>query len=115
VNLQAWRRLPGEYRAMFATACQEANITMLSRYEALNGAALKRLVAGGTETLAYGEDILTAAREASDQILADSAAADPEFRRLHDQWRAFQKEVSAWNRLNELAFARFTFGREGGS
>jgi TRAP-type mannitol/chloroaromatic compound transport system substrate-binding protein len=112
VNLQAWRRLPAEYRAMFATACQEANITMLSRYEALNGAALKRLVAGGTETLAYDDAILTAARQAADQIVADNAAADPEFRRLHDQWQAFRQEVSAWNRLNELAFARFAFGRE---
>lgn len=110
VNQQAWRRLPKEYQAMFATACAEANLQMLSRYDALNAVALQRLVKGGTRLEYYGEPILRAARQASEQILAESAGADPAFRQLYGQWQAFRREVFAWNKVNELSYASFSYG-----
>lgn len=109
VNLQAWRRLPAEYRAMFEVACQEANGLMLSRYEALNATVLQRLIKGGTELEFYGEAILKAARSASDQILADSAS-DRTFRQIYDQWQGFRRDLFAWNRVNEFSYTRFAFG-----
>jgi TRAP-type mannitol/chloroaromatic compound transport system substrate-binding protein len=109
VNLQAWRRLPAEYQAMFAAASQEANGLMLSRYDALNATVLQRLIKGGTELKFYGQPILQAAREATDQILADSAK-DASFKRLYEQWRAFRQDVFAWNQVNEFSYARFAFG-----
>jgi TRAP-type mannitol/chloroaromatic compound transport system substrate-binding protein len=111
VNQQAWSKLPPEYQAMFAAACHEANGLMLSRYETRNAAALQRLVKGGTQLEFYGEPILQAAREATDQILADSAA-DATFKKVYDQWRAFRQEVFAWNRVNEFSYARFAFGED---
>ena len=109
VNLQAWRRLPAEYQAMFAAACHEANGLMLSRYDALNATVLQRLIKGGTQLKFYGQPILQAAREATDQILADSAK-DASFKRLYEQWRAFRQDVFAWNQVNEFSYARFAFG-----
>jgi TRAP-type mannitol/chloroaromatic compound transport system substrate-binding protein len=109
VNLQAWRKLPPEYQAMFAAACQEANGLMLSRYDARNATVLQRLVKGGTQLEFYGEPILKAAQEATDQILAQNAA-DPTFKGIYDQWRAFRQEVFAWNRVNEFSYARFVYG-----
>jgi TRAP-type mannitol/chloroaromatic compound transport system substrate-binding protein len=107
VNRRAWSRLPEAYRAMFATACREANLEMLSRYEALNGAALRRLRQGGTQLEYYGDAILRAAREVSFQLYADSAARDGTFRALFEQWRGFRRELTAWNRVNEYSLARF--------
>ena len=94
---------------MFQTACQEANAIMLSRYDALNASVLQRLVKSGTQLEFYGDAILKAARAATDQILADSAK-DATFRQVYDQWRAFRRDVFAWNRVNEFSYARFTFG-----
>jgi TRAP-type mannitol/chloroaromatic compound transport system substrate-binding protein len=82
---------------------------MLSRYDALNATVLQRLVKGGTQLEDYGEPILKAARDATDQILADSAA-DATFKKVYDQWRAFRQDVFAWNRVNEFSYARFAFG-----
>ena len=113
VNRQAWKRLPAEYQAMFSTACAEANLIMLSRYDSLNGAALLRLKQGGTQLRFYGEPILTAARSASDQLFADTARGDSGFRSLYDQWRGFRDQVWDWNRINELSYAEFSFGGEG--
>ena len=114
VNLQAWSRLPSEYQAMFAAACQEANGLMLSRYDALNATVLQRLIKGGTQLKFYGEPILQAAREATDQILADSAK-DATFKRVYEQWRTFRQDVFAWNRVNEFSYARFAFGEAKGA
>jgi TRAP-type mannitol/chloroaromatic compound transport system substrate-binding protein len=114
VNLQAWSRLPSEYQAMFAAACHEANGLMLSRYDALNATVLQRLIKGGTQLKFYGEPILQAAREATDQILADSAG-DATFKRVYQQWRTFRQDVFAWNRVNEFSYARFAFGEAKGA
>jgi TRAP-type mannitol/chloroaromatic compound transport system substrate-binding protein len=114
VNLQAWSRLPSEYQAMFAAASQEANGLMLSRYDALNATVLQRLIKGGTQLKFYGEPILQAAREATDQILADSAG-DATFKRVYEQWRTFRQDVFAWNRVNEFSYARFAFGEAKGA
>ena len=110
VNLQAWRKLPPEYQAMLRTACVEANLTMLSRYDSLNGSALKRLRQGGTQFRFYGDAILKAARDASDQLFADTARGNGSFRGVYDQWRGFRDQVRDWNRINELSFANFAFG-----
>ncbi len=109
VNQRAWRRLPKEYQAMFTTACYEANITMLSRYDSLNATALQQLEQGGTQLEFYGDAILAAARTASDQLFADSARRDSSFRTIYDQWRGFRSQVQAWNRVNELSYANFSF------
>ncbi|SBO41774.1 TRAP transporter substrate-binding protein [Cyanobium sp. NIES-981] len=114
VNRQAWQRLPKAYQAMFSVACQEANLAMLSRYEALNALALKRLIQGGTELVNYGEAILTAAAEASQQLLTDMAAGDRGFREIHDQWRTFRRQVQEWNGVNEYSLSRFIYGGKGG-
>jgi TRAP-type mannitol/chloroaromatic compound transport system substrate-binding protein len=111
VNRQAWRKLPKEYQAMFSTACYEANLSMLSRYDSLNATALQRLEQGTTQLEYYGDEILAAARGASDQLFADTARSDRTFSSLYEQWSGFRRQVQAWNRVNELSYANFSFGR----
>ncbi|KGG25317.1 MULTISPECIES: TRAP transporter substrate-binding protein [unclassified Prochlorococcus] len=115
VNQQAWSKLPSEYQAMFSTACYEANLTMLSRYDTLNGAALQRLLKGNTELVPYDQSILKAAQEAAFQLYSDTAAKDASFRNLLQQWQGFRKEVYAWNNVNEFSFARFSYDQLKGS
>jgi TRAP-type mannitol/chloroaromatic compound transport system substrate-binding protein len=111
VNRSAWRRLPKQYQAMFTTACYEANLTMLSRYDSLNTQALQRLQKGTTELEFYGDPILTAARDASEALFADIGRSDASFAALHGEWRRFRDGVQDWNRINELSFANFSFAK----
>ena len=110
VNLDAWRKLPQEYQAVFASAAIEANTNMLASYEALNGAALQRLLDAGTELRSYSREILVAAREATADLLADRARDNRAFREVYEGWQAFREQVYAWNRVNELSFTEFSFG-----
>jgi TRAP-type mannitol/chloroaromatic compound transport system substrate-binding protein len=109
VNRQAWRRLPKPYQAMFSTACYEANLTMLSRYDQLNAQALQRLQRGRTQLEYFGDPILEQARAASEQMFADMARGDQVFAALLQQWSGFRAGVRDWNRINELSFANFSF------
>src|SRR5258705_11554095 len=47
VNIKQWEALPPEYKSILESACAEANTDMLAKYDAVNPAALKRLVANG--------------------------------------------------------------------
>ena len=107
VNLQAWEALPPEYQEALRTATYEANINMLSQYDALNGAALKRLVAKGVTLVPYSNEILQAAEQATIAILEQDASNDATFKEVYDNWKVFREEVYGWNRVNELSFYQY--------
>ncbi|MGB7084346.1 MAG: TRAP transporter substrate-binding protein [Phormidesmis sp.] len=107
VNLDAWNSLPAEYQEIFKTATYEANINMLAKYDALNGAALKSLVDKGTELIPYSDEILTAASDAATTLFEDNASKDGTFKEIYESWKSFREVVTGWNRINELSFSKF--------
>tara|TARA_Y100001968_G_scaffold329819_1_gene380072 strand:+ start:983 stop:2086 length:1104 start_codon:yes stop_codon:yes gene_type:complete len=109
VNKKAWAKLPVEYKEIFISACYEANLTMLNRYDTRNGAALNRLIQGGTELVKYDNQILMAAKEAANQLYSDMSNKDLTFRTLYRQWVDFRDEVSSWNKINEYSFLNFSY------
>jgi len=109
VNRQAWEALPTEFQAMFQVASQASGLTMLSRYDSLNPAALARLRAFGTQLRRYPDAVMARAREISESILADYAAADPAYRKVYDAWIKFRSESFDWFNTAEQAYAEFAF------
>ncbi|MGF1480278.1 MAG: TRAP transporter substrate-binding protein [Cyanophyceae cyanobacterium] len=107
VNKSEWEKLPPEYQEMFKTAAKEANLNMLSQYEALNREALSRLIAGGTQLTAYSPAIMQAAQQAAFEIYEESASQDSTFREVYEQWNQFREQVFQWNQVNELSFTSF--------
>jgi TRAP-type mannitol/chloroaromatic compound transport system substrate-binding protein len=107
VNRNAWNRLPKEYQEIFKVATFEANLNMLAQYDALNGAALSRLVAGGTKLTPYSQDILQAAQKATFALFDENASKDATFKQVYEQWKDFRQKIYNWNRVNELSFANF--------
>src|SRR5215211_1485064 len=58
VNTQAWEKLPKSYQAILEAACYEANVDMMAKYDALNPAALRRLVAAGVQLRPFSRELL---------------------------------------------------------
>ncbi|HIK30359.1 MAG TPA: TRAP transporter substrate-binding protein [Oscillatoriales cyanobacterium M59_W2019_021] len=107
VNRAQWERLPKEYQEAFKTATYEANATMLAQYEARNGEALKRLVAGGTKLTAYSKEILQTAQKTAFELYEEKAAQNPSFKAIYEPWKAFREQIYQWDKLNELSFNNF--------
>jgi TRAP-type mannitol/chloroaromatic compound transport system substrate-binding protein len=106
VNLTAWGQLPVAYQEIFRAACAEAGIAMQTRYDAKNPPALKRILAGGTTMVPFTQDVMTAARAASEQLLEDNAAKDPGYAKIYRHWNLARQDAIEWWGTAELAYAR---------
>ncbi|MDJ0533622.1 MAG: TRAP transporter substrate-binding protein [Xenococcaceae cyanobacterium MO_207.B15] len=107
INKSQWDKLPQEYQEVLKTAAMEANLTMLSQYDALNRQSLQSLIASGTKLIPYSREILQAAQAAALEIYQENASKDNSFRQIYEQWDEFRTSVSQWHKINELSFANF--------
>ena len=107
VNKSQWDRLPVEYQEIFKTAAMEANLNMLSKYDALNRQALQTIVDGGTKLTAYSPEILQAAQAAATEYYDRESNNSPAFKQVYDQWNQFRSAIAEWNKINELSYASF--------
>jgi TRAP-type mannitol/chloroaromatic compound transport system substrate-binding protein len=107
VNRDEFAKLPKEYQAALEAAAAMANIDMLAKYDAANPAALRRLVASGVQLRPFPQDILQAAFKAAEETYAETAAANPRFKKVYDAWRPFRGEQNLWFRVAEGNFDSF--------
>lgn len=111
VNKSAWDKLPAEYQQIFQTAAFEANLNMLAKYDARNGAALKQLVDSGTQLKPYSQEIMQAARTEALALYEEDASKDQTFKKVYEQWKAFREQIYGWHQVNELSFSSFAYNR----
>ena len=71
---------------------------------ALNPVALKRLVAAGTKLKPFSKDIMDAGFKASMEVFAAHEAKSPEFKKIHQDMRAFQRDQILWSRFSEYRY-----------
>ncbi|MEM6434402.1 MAG: ABC transporter substrate-binding protein [Cyanobacteria bacterium P01_D01_bin.115] len=109
VNRDAYERLPEGYRQALQVVSFEAQVHMLSQYDAVNREALQRLISSGTELIVYTEEILQGAQQATNDLYAEYAGQDSTFKRLYDNWNAFREGIYRWNSVNERSFADLIF------
>lgn len=111
VNLKAYNALPEAYRYALHAATAEANSWMQARYDALNPAALKRLVQGGAVLRPFPQSVLEACFKANQELMAEAAAKSAAFKRMYEHMLAFQRDQVAWFRVAEDSFDSFV-GRQ---
>jgi TRAP-type mannitol/chloroaromatic compound transport system substrate-binding protein len=107
VNIKAWEALPPQYQAAIQSACSEANVDMMAKYDAWNILALKRLLAGGTQLRAFNQQIMQASYKAAQEVYAETNAANAEFKKIYDSYFGFQRDQVAWAQVIEMRQAQF--------
>jgi TRAP-type mannitol/chloroaromatic compound transport system substrate-binding protein len=110
INKTEWEKLPSEYQAAIQTAAMEANLNMLSKYDALNREVLQSFIAAGTQLTPYPADILQSAQKAAFELYEEKASSDASFKEIYQNWRQFREQIYQWNKINELSFANFVQG-----
>jgi TRAP-type mannitol/chloroaromatic compound transport system substrate-binding protein len=109
VNLRKWDELPKSYKTVFESACAEANVHMLARYDAGNPEALRRLVAGGARLRTFPRPILEAALIAANELYTELAQKSVHFKRIFGDWNRFRSEQFLWFRVAEATYDNFVF------
>ncbi|MCR8725600.1 TRAP transporter substrate-binding protein [Frigidibacter sp. ROC022] len=111
-NLEAYNNLPEAYKAALASACQAANSDMMASYDHKNPAAVKRLVAAGTQLRPFSAEILSACFDAANEVYAEVSAGNPTFKKLLDSQNAFKKDAYLWAQLSELNYDSFMMAQD---
>jgi TRAP-type mannitol/chloroaromatic compound transport system substrate-binding protein len=107
VNLNEWAKLPKHYQAVFESACADANMDMLTKYDVLNPQALKRLIGAGTQLRPFSKDIMVACYNAAQETYAEESAKNPAFKKVYEHWKAFIADQHSWFRVAESGFDSF--------
>jgi TRAP-type mannitol/chloroaromatic compound transport system substrate-binding protein len=109
INQRAWEALPDVYKAAIEVACGEADADMVSRYDALNPQALRRLIAGGAQLRFWPRDILAGAWKAAHEVYDATAAQNARFKTILESYMRFRDDQYTWFRVAENSFDNFAF------
>ncbi len=107
-----WAELPDGYKGIVTAAAQAANCDMQAKYDFLNPAALKRLVAEGAKLRPYPTDVLEACFNAAKETYAEIAGSNAAFKKVHDSMMAFRADEYLWFQLSEYTFDTFMMGQQ---
>ena len=120
VNQKAYDELPKEYKAALEGACYEANVDMVAKYDSLNPAALKKLLAAGVKLQPFSNEIMAACYKATTEVYEDIASKNAKFKKVYEPWKAFRADAVSWfqvaeNRFDNFMIAAGRMSQRGGS
>ena len=107
VNVKKYNTLSAENKAILDAAMKVAAADMTSKYGAQNPQALKRLVASGTKLTLFPKAVMDAGFKASMEAFAENDAKSAEFKKIHQDMRAFQRDQILWNRFSEFPYNQY--------
>jgi TRAP-type mannitol/chloroaromatic compound transport system substrate-binding protein len=107
VNSKAWEALSTENKAIVTAAASHAHVTMQARYDALNPAALKQLVAAGTKLQSFSNEVMNAAFQASMALYDELNGKNPDWAKIYADYSKFRADQNLWFRFTEMGFDRF--------
>jgi TRAP-type mannitol/chloroaromatic compound transport system substrate-binding protein len=106
-NLDKWNELPKGYQAIVSNAAANTNSWMAARYDMQNPAALKRLVAGGTQLRPFTNEVLEACLKATNELWAEISAKNADFKKSIDSMQAYRSDQYLWWQVAEYTFDSF--------
>ena len=107
INLGEWQKLPKNYQAILAAACAEAEFWILGKYDTDNVAAMRRLIANGTQLRQFSKEILDACYKAAQEVYAEYSASNPKWKAIYEPWKKFLDDERQWFRVSEQPFDNF--------
>ena len=110
INTKAYAALSPENQAIVDAATAVAARDMTAKYDAVNPGALKRLVAAKTQLKPFSKELMDAGYKASMEVFAAHEAKSPEFKKIHADMRAFQRDQLLWSRFSEFRYDGYMTG-----
>jgi TRAP-type mannitol/chloroaromatic compound transport system substrate-binding protein len=112
INTAKWQELPKSYQAIVTAAAQAANCDMLAKYDALNPAAIKKLVADGAKLRPFSPEILEACFNAAKETYAEIGASNAAFKKIHDAMVAVRSDDFLWLQVSEATYDNFMMSQQ---
>lgn len=97
INGDEWKAASAAQQALVETACTAGTLMGLAEGEYKNGAVLTKLKKEGINVGQIPLPILKQLKEVTNQVLAEQAAADADFKMVLESQQAFQKDYVIWD------------------
>ncbi len=110
INNKALAKLSPENKAIIQAAAAVAAADMTAKYGAQNPLALKRLVANKTKLMLFPKAVMDAGFKSSQEVYEEHVAKSPEFKKIYEDMRAFQRDQILWNRFSEYPYNQYMNG-----
>ena len=107
INLEKWDALPPTYKSVVRTCSEMANTWMQSKYDAVNPAALKRLVAAGAKLQPFSPAVMEACLKAALDLYHEVAETNPDFKKVYESTMAFRNDQYLWWQVAEYTYDGF--------
>jgi TRAP-type mannitol/chloroaromatic compound transport system substrate-binding protein len=105
VNLDKWNSLSPAYRSLVRTASSLANEWMVAKYDAVNPAALRKLLAEDVVKLRqFPAPVMDASLKAAFEVYGEVSARNPDFKKVWDSLLAFRNDAYLWWRVAEYSY-----------
>ena len=102
VNIDDWRSLTTAQQAVIDTSCTGGVTRNLANSEAKQGPVLAGFPGKGVTPIVLPEPILRQLNEVADEVMAEEAANDEDFRVIHESQLAFRAQYARWKRVAYL-------------
>jgi TRAP-type mannitol/chloroaromatic compound transport system substrate-binding protein len=104
-NKRAYESLPKDMQAILDAVAMETNLWSLSSFDAANGAALKELIVKhGVQLKRFPAVLLNDLRKLAEETLEEEASKDALSRKVHENFKAFKKQIGSWGSISEEAY-----------
>jgi TRAP-type mannitol/chloroaromatic compound transport system substrate-binding protein len=107
INLDKWNALPKHYQAILEQSAHYANTWCTAKYDLVNPAALRRLLAGGTKLHGFSPAIMEACFKAAHELHSEISAENASFKKVLESMTDFTKNGYQWFQVAELGYDSF--------
>lgn len=105
INKTAFENLPKDLQAIVTYAARAMSQDMFDSYTARNSRALKELVENqGVQVRKLPDEVLQRFYEIAQQVYAEQAAKDPQFKKVYESYSTFMKDSAAYQKISEQAY-----------
>ena len=104
VNLDKWNELPKYYQSVLEQAGHFANTWMMAKYDELNPAALRKLLANGAKLHGFSPAIMEACFKAAKDLHSEIAGTNELFKKVYDSMTNYTNAGYQWFQVAELGY-----------
>ncbi len=102
INKERWESLSARQKALIEMACGDSIRWGLTEGEAIQFGALKELQSLGVTLHRWSPEILAALESAWQEVVAEEAAKDADFKRVWESLSAFREDYKVWREYGYL-------------
>ena len=106
INKHAFENLTKDLQTVIKTAAYRVNLWVLSEFESRNNIYLQKLINDcGVLLKRFPDNVLKALKEHTKVVMDELTSKDPMSKKVYESYRRFQKDVSAWAAVSEIAYS----------